>query len=168
MDGCIRTTARAKAARGYPCTHVRTPEPPEARPKTATPTDQERKAPKTRRYHSAHPWQTEGWHGGRASFRAHRTQTQPYECAGMVAEHPLGRDIGIPPPTHRPAGELRNARRGAALSWNKRGSAPKRDQPRERRNLQPLREEGAEGGEEAGPGATASAGRRTELTQQRN
>ena len=98
----------------------------------------------------------------------HSAHTETHASAGMVAEHPLGRDIGIPPPTHRPAGELRNARRGAALSWNKRGSAPKQDQPRERRNLQPLREEGAAGGEEAGPGAAASAGRRTELTQQRN
>ena len=59
MDGCIRTTARAKAARGYPCTHVRTPEPPEARPKKTIPTDKERKAPKTRRYQSAHTWQPE-------------------------------------------------------------------------------------------------------------
>ena len=38
---------RKEAARGYPCTHVRTPEPPEARPKKVTPTDKERKAPKT-------------------------------------------------------------------------------------------------------------------------
>ena len=51
--------SHTKAARGYPCTHVRTPEPPEARPKKTIPTDKERRAPKTRRYQSAHTWQPE-------------------------------------------------------------------------------------------------------------
>ena len=67
--------SRTKAARGFPCTHVRTPEPPEARPKKATPTDKERKAPKI----------------PQVSFRTH------------VADRGLARWQSIIPRTQKPA-----------------------------------------------------------------
>ena len=67
--------SRKEAARGYPCTQVRTPEPPEARPKKATPTDKEHRAPKTLQ----------------GSFRRH------------VADRGLARWRSIIPRTRKPA-----------------------------------------------------------------
>ena len=141
-----RETRRPCAASHLHCT----PEPPEARPKSTTPT-------KSAQLRIPHKF----------AIRARRIHIQARRVRGRW-QSIASAAIGTPSPTHRPAGELRNARRGTALSRCKRGSAPTRDQPRESRNRHHCAKRAQQEVEAAAPGATASAGRRTELTQQGN
>ena len=51
---------------------------------------------KSRRYHSAHTWQIEGWHGGRETFRAHRNPRR--RGHGGRASPRCGRTLPCRPP----------------------------------------------------------------------
>ena len=97
--------------------------------------------------------------------RTHNPHTPKTKVRGRWQSIALAA-LGAPSPTHRAAGELWGTRRGTALSRSKRGRAPTRDQPRESRNRHHCAKRTQREVKAAAPGATASAGRRTGLTQQ--